>query len=193
VSVFAHSSALDSAAAAADVDVARIYRENADFVWASLQRLGIRDHDLEDALQEVFVVVHKRSESFDGSSKITTWLFGICLRVASAHRRRGFRRNETSVAEPPEHEADTKESPEQDLAARQARRQLESLLDELDLERRAIFVMFELDEMPCDEIAQVFGVPIGTVYSRLHAARQDFQRALARMHAREASSVRRPR
>jgi RNA polymerase sigma-70 factor (ECF subfamily) len=165
--------------------VTRIYLANADFVWRSLQRLGIRDADLDDVLQEVFVVVHQRLQTFDGSAKMTTWLFGICLRVASAYRRRGFRRNETSVAEPPEPTDREIASPEQDLAAAESRRRLDTLLDELDLERRAVFVMFEVDEMPCEEIAQMLGVPVGTVYSRLHAARKSFQKALARMQARD--------
>lgn len=187
--VLAGTSALhrtDTASATLDLDVARLYRDHADFVWASLQRLGVRSSDLEDVLQDVFVVVHKRIASFDGSAKMTTWLFGICLRVASAYRRRGFRRNETSVAEVPEDDAAGDETPEQDLAARESRRRLQVLLDELELEKRAIFVMFELDEMPCDEIARIFGVPVGTIYSRLHSARQDLQKALARMHARDA-------
>lgn len=167
------------------VEVSRIYELHAPFVWRSLQRLGVRDADLEDVLQEVFVVVHQRAQTFDGSSKLTTWLFGICLRVASAYRRRGFRRHETTMAEPPEPAGGT-QSPEADFAAAQARLRLEALLDELDLEKRAVFVMFEVDEMPCEEIAQIVGVPVGTVYSRLHAARKDFQKALARMHARDA-------
>lgn len=165
--------------------VTRIYLANADFVFRSLQRLGIRDADLDDVLQEVFVVVHQRLHTFDGTAKMTTWLFGICLRVASAYRRRGFRRNETSVAEPPEPTDRTSASPEQDLAAAESRRRLDLLLDELELDKRAVFVMFEVDEMPCEEIAQILGVPVGTVYSRLHAARRSFQRALARMQARD--------
>ena len=165
--------------------VTRIYQANADFVWRSLQRLGVRDADLDDVLQEVFVVVHQRLSTFDGSAKMTTWLFGICLRIASAYRRRGFRRRETSVAEPPEPTDRASVSPEQDLAAAESRRRLDALLDELDLEKRAVFVMFEVDEMPCEEIAQVLGVPVGTVYSRLHAARKNFQKALARMQARD--------
>jgi RNA polymerase sigma-70 factor, ECF subfamily len=174
---------------AAYVDVARLYDEHAAFVWASLQRLGVRAPDLEDVLQEVFVVVHKRIGTFDGSAKITTWLFGICMRVASAYRRRGFRRNETCVADPPEPENGAYESPEEDLATRESRRRLEALLDELDLDKRAVFVMFEIDEVPCEEIARLLGVPLGTVYSRLHAARKEFQKALARMHARDAHAV----
>ena len=80
------------------IAVTRVYEGHARFVWASLQRLGVRDADLEDVLQEVFVVVHQRLHTFDGTSKMTTCLFGICLRVASASRRRSFRQNETCVA-----------------------------------------------------------------------------------------------
>ena len=176
-----------SARGAEDCDraVTRIYQANADFVWRSLQRLGVRDPDLDDVLQEVFVVVHQRLHTYDGTAKMTTWLFGICLRVGSAYRRRGFRRRETCVADPPEPTDRTSITPEQDMAAAESRRRLELLLDELDLEKRAVFVMFEVDEMPCEEIAQILGVPVGTVYSRLHAARKSFQKALARMQARE--------
>ena len=178
----------------ASADVARVYEVHADFAWASLQRLGIRDPDLEDALQEVFVVVHRRIDSFDGSSKMTTWLFGICMRVASAYRRRGFRIREHSVAEAPEpEEAHDAASPEDAVASAQLKRRLDALLDELDIEKRAVFVMFEIDEMPCDEIAQLLGVPVGTVHSRLHAARRDFQKALGRMHARDAHETARRR
>lgn len=180
------------AAEAADHDVARLYREHAAFVWASLQRMGVRTPDLEDVLQEVFLVVHGRIATFDGSSKETTWLFGICMRVASAYRRRGFRRKETCVAVPPEPDDRTVDSPEEDLATRESRRRLEALLDELDVDRRAVFVMFEIEERPCDEIARLFDVPVGTIYSRLHAARKDFQKALARMHARDAHALKNP-
>jgi RNA polymerase sigma-70 factor, ECF subfamily len=166
-------------------DIGAVYAAHADFVWASLHRLGVRDVDREDVLQEVFVIVHRKLATFDGSAKITTWLFAICLRVVAAYRRRGFRRHETSVAEVPDARSPDA-SPEQDLATAESRRRLEALLDELDLERRAVFVMFELDEMACEEIASIVGVPVGTVYSRLHAARKDFQKALARMHARDA-------
>lgn len=166
--------------------VTRIYQVNADFVWRSLQRLGVRDADLDDVLQEVFVVVHQRHRTFDGSSKMTTWLFGICMRVASAYRRRGHRRKETVVADVPEPIDRASVSPEQDLAAAESRRRLDVLLDELELDKRAVFVMFEVDEMPCEEIALILGVPVGTVYSRLHGARKSFQKALARMQAREA-------
>lgn len=180
--------AADGASPALVLDAAAIYENHGRFVWASLQRLGVRDPDLEDVLQEVFVVVHQRLHTFDGSSKITTWLFGVCLRVASGYRRRGYRRLELAVAEPPEPtlERAVTATPEEDLAAQQSRKRLELLLDDMDLEKRAVFVMFEIDEMPCEDIASLLGVPVGTVYSRLHSARKQFQRALLRLQAREA-------
>lgn len=176
-------------AEATECDVTRIYKENAAFVWASLQRLGVRSSDLEDVMQEVFVVVHRRVGSFDGTAKMTTWLFGISMRVAAAYRRRGFRRNETFLENPPETETESDASPEEELSRSESRRRLELLLDELELDRRAVFVMFEIDEVPCSEIAELVGVPLNTVYTRLHAARKEFQQALARMHARESHAM----
>ena len=164
-----------------------VYAEHADFVFASLQRFGIRDNDLEDLLQEVFVVVHRKLHTFDGSSRMTTWLYGISLRVAAAHRRRAHVRREHAVdpvPEPARTPSARSDDPEAALQRGQARQQLETILDELDLDKRAVFVMFEIDELSCDEIAAVVGVPVGTVYSRLHAARASFREAIARHRAK---------
>jgi RNA polymerase sigma-70 factor (ECF subfamily) len=98
----------------------------------------VRPADLEDALQDVFVVVHRRLDSFNGSSLITTWLFGICLRVAVAHRRRAHvRRERTSAELEISLEADTEAGPEALAMARERRRQLELVLDSLEPQRRA--------------------------------------------------------
>jgi RNA polymerase sigma-70 factor (ECF subfamily) len=169
--------------AALPLDVGAIHEQYSDFVWLTLQRFGVRDADAEDMLQEVFVVVHRRLDSFDVSGRMTTWLFGICMRVAAAYRRRAFRRHEKPMAEVPEQVAPEEQGPERAAATRQAQERLQAALDCMDLEKRAIFVMFELDEVPCDAIAEMLSIPIGTVYSRLHAARKDFQEALARVQA----------
>ncbi len=171
------------------LDVLSIHEAHADFVWRSLQRMGVRDADLEDQMQEVFVVVHNRIGSFDGSSRMTTWLFGIALRVAAAYRRRSHRRHEQVVADVPEPALPAQDGPEDAAIAREARARLLEILDLMDLEKRAIFVMFELEELSCDAIAETLGVPVGTVHSRLNTARKDFQAALKRFSAREASRV----
>jgi RNA polymerase sigma-70 factor (ECF subfamily) len=172
---------------AAPPDLLSIHEEHAPFVWLSLQRLGVRSADIEDLLQEVFIVVHKRLATFDGSARMTTWLFGICLRVAAAHRRRAYNRREAIVPAPAEEALADSASPEDLASNRQAQARLAAILDTMDLEKRAIFVMFELDELSCEEIAEILGVPLGTVYSRLHAARKAFSAAVVRFEAREAS------
>jgi RNA polymerase sigma-70 factor (ECF subfamily) len=165
-----------------------VHEAHADFVWRSLQRLGVRPADLDDVFQEVFIVVHKRLHTFDGSSALTTWLFGVCLKVAAAHRRRAWFRREV----PTEDLADTSEAPASELpeevvAARQARATLNRVLDAMDLEKRAVLVMFEIDEMSSEEIARILGVPVGTVWSRLNAARKQFEKIAAREKARAGS------
>jgi RNA polymerase sigma-70 factor (ECF subfamily) len=171
------------------LDILAIHEKHADFVWRTLQRMGVREDDVEDQLQEVFVVVHNRLGSFDGSSRMTTWLFAICMRVAAAYRRRAHRRREQVVAEVPDAEPAQHggDDPEDAAMARQARARLLAILDLMEVEKRAIFVMFELEEMSCEAIATMLGVPLGTVHSRLNAARKEFQAALKRFTAREAS------
>jgi RNA polymerase sigma-70 factor, ECF subfamily len=164
------------------LDVTRLYDEYADFVWRSLQRLGVGESSLADALQDVFVVVHRRLGTFDSTAKMSTWLFGICLRVAAAHRRRACSRYEQGSLELDEHpDHSGLASPEQSAMRHEAERRLELVLNTMALERRAVFVMFEIEGMPAGAIAEVLGVPTGTVYSRLHKARAEFGNAVARL------------
>ena len=160
-----------------------VYLQHGDFIWRCLQQLGIWEVDLDDCLQEVLLVVHRRLDSYDPDrAKVTTWLFGICLRIAKRHRRRAASRRETCVAKPAEQTSN--ETPEQQLVRRQAQQQLMRLLDRMTPEKRATFVLFELEGMQADQIAELMGVPVGTVHSRLHGARKQFVRDLARQQSR---------
>jgi RNA polymerase sigma-70 factor (ECF subfamily) len=165
------------------LDVAEVHAAHADFVWRSLSRLGVRDADLPDMLQEVFLVVHKRAAAFDGSAKLTSWLFGICLRVAARYRRRPHIRREQPLEARLEKASESDDSPERALEAARARVLLAHVLDAMPLGKRAIFVMFEIDAMSCTEIASALGLPLGTVHSRLHSARRAFAAALTRVRA----------
>jgi len=120
---------------------------------------------------------------------VTTWLFSICLRVAQGWRRHRRRHPETAVADVPEGN-DGGDSPEDNAARRQAQRTLAAVLDRLEPDRRAVFVMFELDGMSCAAIGELLGVPTGTVYSRLHTARTEFQPALERLRRSQGGSTR---
>lgn len=162
-----------------ELDAEQVYELHADFVWRTLQHLGVRSADLEDLGQEVFVVVHRKLSSFDGRSKLTTWLFSICLHLVQRHRRRAYLRLEFLHAEPPERI--DPQTPEQSYAAEEARVRLEQLLAKLSPERRATFVLFEVEGVSCEEIAELTGVPVGTVYSRLHLARKQVSEVAARL------------
>ncbi len=162
------------------LDVRAIHAAHAGFVWATLHRMGVPDSDRADLLQEVFLVVHRRLDSYDRSSLVTTWLYGICLRVVSTWRRHRRRHPEDPVEVVPEAPPRGRErSPEDAAASAQARALVGRVLDGLDADKRAVFVMFELEEFTCPEIAAMTGVPVGTVYSRLHAARAAFAERLA--------------
>jgi RNA polymerase sigma-70 factor, ECF subfamily len=162
-----------------DLNAEAVYQQHADFVWRTLQHLGVRDVDLEDLAQEVFVTVHRKLSSFDGRSKLTTWLFGICLHLVQRHRRRAYFRLEFLHAEPPERI--DHETPEASYAGRESHALLEQLLEKLSPERRATFVLFEVEGASCEEIADLTSVPVGTVYSRLHLARKQVAAAVVRL------------
>jgi len=174
------------------LDVVAVHAQYANFVFRSLQRLGVRPPDLDDLRQEVFIVVHKRLHTFETGGSIQAWLFGICKNVVAHHRQRAYVRRETTAVPVPETSSESVvPSPEESLATKQARAELEALLDELDLDKRAVLVMFEIDQMECEEIAEELGVPVGTVHSRLHAARKAFEKAIARRQARLSRGGRR--
>lgn len=151
---------------------ATVYDAYATFVWRSLQRMGVPESELEDALQEVFIVVHRKLDQYDADrAKLSTWLFGITLNVARKHRSRGRLTLGADV------DATPCERPTQDaeLQRRQQAERLNVVLGKMRPEHSATFVMFELEGLSCQEIADLTGVPVGTVYSRLHKARDQFK------------------
>lgn len=162
------------------LDVRAIYDAHAKFVWISLQRLGVRRADMDDVAQEVFMVVHRRLDSFERTSRITTWLFGICLRVAANHRRWRRLRDESLAEESADDHPSALVAADDLLARREERQFAEWALGHLAIEKRATFVMFEVESLSCEEIAKIMDVPVGTVYSRLHAARRQLEKVIAR-------------
>ncbi len=147
-----------------------VFNEHAPFVWRTLRHLGIRDADLPDVCQDVFIAVHRKMEGFEGRSSLKTWLYGICLRTASDHRRRAYVRREHAVAEPPP--SSIEPTQHGDYERSEARRLLAELLDELDDDKRAVFVLYEIEELTMKEVAAIVDCPLQTAYSRLHAARK---------------------
>ncbi|MDP3277586.1 MAG: sigma-70 family RNA polymerase sigma factor [Deltaproteobacteria bacterium] len=172
--------------------VQSLHAAHGTFVWRALFRLGVRADDLEDMLQEVFVVVHRRLDSFDPSGAQTTWIFGICLRIASDYRRRRRRKPEAELSQKLAETLTTHEaSPEEHAIAAQTTITLEDALDALDDDKRAVFVLFELEHMSCEAIATLMNIKLGTVHSRLHAARAALRAALEPTALHTAGDARR--
>lgn len=165
---------------------AEVYREHAPFVWRVLRRLGVSPTDVEDACQEVFLVVHRKLGAFEHRSSVRTWLYGIAVRCAADHRRRVRRTPEAAVT-PATDEPAIDPAQSDSIARRQARALLDEILDELDEPKRAVFVLYELEELTMAEVAAVVGCPLQTAYSRLHAARATVEAAVKRRRAREGS------
>jgi len=167
--------------ASAELTCASVFQEHAPYVWRVLRRLGVQSADIEDVCQDVFMVVHKRLPTFEHQSSVRTWLHGICIRVASDYRRK--RRAKPEPNELAGVADDVAPTQIESLAEQEARELLDRLLDRLDDTKRAVFVLYEIEQVPMHEVAVAVGCPLQTAYSRLHAARREVEEAIARMQA----------
>jgi RNA polymerase sigma-70 factor (ECF subfamily) len=166
------------------LELTRVYDAHFACVWRTLRRLGVPDCCLDDAAQDVFIVVHRRLGEFEGRSTLKSWLFGIARRVAHDHRRRIARKGRTE--ELPETMADPRAAtPATEAERREAVRVLYALLATLDDDKREVFVLAELEQMTVPEIADAIGANINTAYSRLRAARASFENAVQRRLAQQ--------
>jgi RNA polymerase sigma-70 factor (ECF subfamily) len=146
-----------------------LFEEHASFVWRSLRRLSVAEADLDDMLQEVFLVVHQRLSDYEERSRARSWLYSICVRVASGQRRKVNRRRENlSLAVPERASAPVQLQGVEDREALALGHRLLALLPD---EQREVFVLYEVEEMPMAEIAAALGCPLYTAYSRLRTAR----------------------
>ena len=172
-----------------------IYNEHFDLVFRNMRRLGVPDAIVDDAVQEVFLVVYRRLGQFEGRSSLKTWIFSIVTRVASDHRRTLRRKSPHTrgpdLAVEADHIADERaEGPHERMERLEGVRLLHRLLDELDDEKRIVLVLAELESMTVPEIADTLGENVNTIYARLRTARRDFEQAVARERARDTWRLR---
>lgn len=161
-----------------------IYEQQFDLVWRTLRRLGVAPAAVDDALQDVFLVVHRRLAEFEQRSSIKTWIFGITLRVASNYIRRGRRLENTTPIDVDLRDEQSLD-PHEQRARSEAVELLYSALSELDPDKRAAFVLAELEEMTMAEVAVAVGSNVNTVSSRVKAARRQFEAAVRRLRAKD--------
>jgi len=156
-----------------------IYAAHFAFVWRILRTFGVADAALEDAAQDVFVVVHRRLPEFEGRAAVTTWLFAIARRVAGGYRRR---RTTETLADEPAGTADTFAA----LSRAEATTTVLAILDTLDEDKRIVFALVELEQLTVPEVARVLDLNLNTAYSRLRLARQAFESAVKTRLVRKA-------
>jgi RNA polymerase sigma-70 factor (ECF subfamily) len=156
-----------------------LYRTEFHYVFHTLRRLGVRERELEDLTHDVMLTVHRRLAEYDRARPLRPWLWGIAYRVASDHRKLSRHRHEvTGVSvEPP----DPAKGAHERIEEHQARELVLQALDTIDLEKRAVLIMHDLDGHGMPEIADALQVPLNTGYSRLRLARRDFEAAIRRI------------
>ena len=168
-----HSLAVENEVASG-LDIDTLYGEHAAFLTRVLIRLVGDGPHVDDLLQETFLVAYRKRETFDGRSAVRTWLYGIAARLAMRHRRGvgRFLRALGLFADEPERVG---RDPSDDLERARAAVLVRSVLERLPFKQREVFVLYELEELDGPAIAELLGIPVNTVWTRLHHGRKRFQ------------------
>ena len=161
----------------------QLYAEHARYVWRCLRSLGVEDRELDDAIQDLFLVVQKRLPSFDGRAATKTWLYAIAIRIARRYKER-HQRSLRHAALDEEQAAPASRNTEAELDRSDRLATAREALAALDDDKREVFVLAQVEQMSATEIAIVTGLPVNTVYSRLRAARSAFAAEIKRIEAR---------
>jgi RNA polymerase sigma-70 factor, ECF subfamily len=162
-----------------------IYDAHFPYIWRSVQRLGVAPGQVDDVVQDVFIVAHRKLGSFEARSQLRTWLYGIALRVARAYRGRAAREGPVLDTTNEVLPAPSGTRPDARAEQAEAARVVNLLLDTLDDDQREVFVLAELEQLSAPEIAEALEVKLNTVYSRLRLGRQAFAAAAARHRAKD--------
>jgi RNA polymerase sigma-70 factor, ECF subfamily len=166
---------------------AEVYEQCFGLAWRNIRRLGVPDAEVDDAVQEVFMIVHRRLGEFQGRAALRTWVCAIVTRVASDHRRTLRRKSPHAGGSV---DADTlpderARDPHDSAVREESVRRLHRLLDALDDDKREVFVLAELEQMSGPEIAETLGENVNTISARLRAARREFELLVSREQARD--------
>lgn len=170
------------------LDVSSAFRQHFRFVWGTMTALGVPAGAVDDAVQDVFVVAHRRRGDYDGRAPVRAWLYGIARGVARNHRRR--RRTQRVLGPAPDASTPAPSAPPEDrIADRETVSQVERVLAGMDGKQREVFVLTHVEGMTAPEIAALLGIKLNTVYSRLRLARRRFERELQAMRTQEGNGT----
>jgi len=155
-----------------------IYSEYLGFVWRCLKNLGVPERALDDAAQEVFIVVHRGLAGFRGQSQLRTWLYGIVRNVASKQARRVRRKDRAEPID--EHLSSCDPTPSERAEEAEAANFVQRFALGLSDKKREVFVLALVEQFTIPEVAEMTGTPLNTAYTRLRAVRSEFRAALLR-------------
>lgn len=166
-----------------------LYDAHFDLVWRTARRLGVPEGSADDVVQDVFLVLHRRLAEYDGRTPVKRWILGMTMRVVSDHRRRYRRKDAPCVPQPADSDgnvllASDRPPPCAEVEIDEKVRLLDSLLAQLSEDKREVLVLTELEEMTATEIGELLGVNVNTIYARIRAARQEFEKLYARHQRR---------
>jgi RNA polymerase sigma-70 factor (ECF subfamily) len=169
----------------------RLYDEYFAFVWGCARRLGVSEEAIDDVVQDIFIVVHDRLPTLERAASLRSWIYSVIRRTVSTHHRnRRTRMARVSTRASLEDNAEAMHPSPLDVAVLSEELQaLWRILGELDAPKREVLMLAELEEMSVPEIAEAVGVPLNTAYSRVRAARKQFDEAFARHAARQRTKV----
>jgi len=162
-------------------DFASLFEAELEYVWNALRRLGVREADLDDQTNEVFLRVHKELRRFDPARPVRPWLFAFAARVAAEYRR--LARNQREIPGLSVEAEDPAPDAEDQMLEREMRSMVLTALDALDGARREVFVALDIEGHTAPQVAEALGVSVNTIYSRLRLARQEFTVAIRRVRA----------
>jgi len=164
-----------------------LYDAHVEFLWRNARRLGVGDDSVDDVLQQVFLVVHRRLPEVTMTGSEKAWLFGVLLRVVRDHKRLLRRKSphRFMAFTDPEMLADRGRQPDESLARVEAAALVQGWLNALDDDKREVFILAELEQMSAREIGEATATNPSTVYSRLRAARAAFEAAATRYRKSE--------
>jgi RNA polymerase sigma-70 factor (ECF subfamily) len=163
-------------------ELAELYEQQLRYVWRCLRSLGVADRDLDDAIQDLFLVVQKKLPEFDGGVSPKTWLYAIAIRIARRYKERSTLARQRVESDEEQLNRSVAASDTEADAERQRRLALARLaLDALDDDKREAFVFSQIEQMSANEISEITGVPVNTVYSRIRAARAIFSTEVERL------------
>ena len=150
------------------------FQKEFDYLCRTLRRLGVPASDIEDEVHEVFLVLSRKWDAYDPTRPLRPYLFGIAFRVVAARRRRANRSVSTGYYDV----ESAYPLPDEELETAHARQLVLRALSRVPLQRRAVLVMHDIDEVPMREVALALSLPLFTGYSRLRKARKEFEAAI---------------